>query len=225
MQRGISHTARNAPHILQLHSLTWRFLCSCIVLVAASGYILLGALQIASAENRAPAAVATADATADAVAATSTDAKDDGGSAGDDDSDDASRIEDDRMRSAVATGPKGGAGVDAAAIFCNKTACITIASCSFSAKHAHRISLTLCSGDSQAAGPEKSCCFKQCCCEPTKVNSVNDSATVPPANFAAASWPASAHGNAAALALARLPPPPLRERGHLQQRRGPPAGR
>lgn len=132
------------------------------MLVAASGYILLGALQIASAENRAPAAVATADATsdatADAVAATSTDAKDDSGSAGDDDSDDASRIEDDRMRSAVATGPKGGAGVDAAAIFCNKTACTMIASCSFSAQHAHRIFLTLCSGDSQAAGTEKSCC-------------------------------------------------------------------
>lgn len=142
-------SARNAPHILQLHSLTWRFFCSCIVLVA---------LQIASAENRAPAAVATADATADAVVAASTDAKDDGGSAGDDDSDDVSRIEYDRMRSAVATGPKGGAGVDAAAIFCNKTACTTIASCSFSAQHAHRIFLTLCSGDSQAAGTEKSCC-------------------------------------------------------------------
>jgi hypothetical protein len=52
---------------------------------------VLVALQIASAENRAPAAVATADATADAVVAASTDAKDDSGSAGDDDSDDVSR--------------------------------------------------------------------------------------------------------------------------------------
>ncbi len=95
-------SVRIAPHILQLHSLTWRFFCSCIVLVA---------LQIASAENRAPAAVATAD----AVVAASTDAKDDSGSARNDDSDDVSRIEYDRMRSAVATGPKGGAGVDAAA--------------------------------------------------------------------------------------------------------------
>jgi hypothetical protein len=95
----------------QLHSLTWRFFCSCIVLVAASGYILLGALRIASTENQAP----VADATADDVAVASADAKDDSGSDGDDSSDDASHIGDDRVESAVVTGPQGGAGVAAAA--------------------------------------------------------------------------------------------------------------
>jgi hypothetical protein len=51
--------------VIQVPHLTWRFWCTCIVLAAASGYVLLGAIQIASSQARTyAAAVAPADSAA-----------------------------------------------------------------------------------------------------------------------------------------------------------------
>jgi hypothetical protein len=94
--------------ILQLPPLTWRFCCTCIALVAALGYVLLGALQMASARPRAAPEI-------DAAAAAADISKSEGH---DDDSDDADNVETEHGESAQSTGPQGGAGAvaDAAAL-------------------------------------------------------------------------------------------------------------
>jgi hypothetical protein len=96
---------------------TWRFWCTCIVLAAASGYVLLGALQIASARARNPTAASSPAAAAAAAAAADDDDDDDDPDAGDnvahaDDDDDDSGAG--RAVHAAAPVPQGGAGAPTA---------------------------------------------------------------------------------------------------------------
>jgi hypothetical protein len=102
------------PNVIQLPQLTWRFWCSCVVLAAASGYVLLGALQIASVQRRAPAIIAAAPADAAEDNADNEDNHD--GGDGDDDEDDASHSD-----ARPAAGPQGGAGAATAdtSFFCS----------------------------------------------------------------------------------------------------------
>ena len=104
------HTA----HILQLDSLTWRFTCTCILLAAASGYVLLGALQVASANKRAPKTVAKPDDDARGVEEDNDDDEGDDDDDDDDDDDGGSTVPAsgaDQGPNAAAVKPQGGAGV------------------------------------------------------------------------------------------------------------------
>jgi hypothetical protein len=162
---------------LQLQSLTWRFCCTCIVLAAGSGYIMLGALQIASADTKSAAVAAAA---GDGEHSGDNDVvvdDDDDGSGDDDDDEDGNDAEGTVRHSEadqgkkVAAGPQGGAGAAAATAllpFATSTTSNTfhmmpqqyilsnqrqLPSCTV-----HSLS---CSRGAQAAGAaEGRCCFK-----------------------------------------------------------------